>query len=153
MKVIAAKEDTIMSEKNYQALIKDRIFIGGADHVDEVMENEKVDVIYDLRAEAPTQESKYNRIHRPIVDDADHQEESVKQAIDEVLKSYNEGKKVYFHCGGGSNRTGTVAIGTLLGLGEAKDINQAEEMATAIRPKIKVKPEMKEALKNIFPNA
>lgn len=142
-----------MSEKNYQALIKDRIFIGGADHVDEVMENEKVDVIYDLRAEAPTQESKYNRIHRPIVDDAEHQEESVKQAIVEVLKSYNEGKKVYFHCGGGSNRTGTVAIGTLLGLGEAKDMNQAEEMATAIRSKIKVKPEMKEALKNIYPNA
>lgn len=37
-----------MSEKNYQALIKDRIFIGGADQVEEVMENEKVDVIYDL---------------------------------------------------------------------------------------------------------
>jgi len=141
-----------MSEKNYQALIKDKIFIGGADQVDEVVENENVDIIYDLRAEAPTQSSKHNRIHRPIVDDAEQQEESVKQAIDEVLKAYNEGKKVYFHCGGGSNRTGTVAIGTLLALGEAKGINEAEEMATTIRSKIKVKPEMKEALKNIFPN-
>jgi thioredoxin reductase (NADPH) len=142
-----------MTEKNYQALIKDRIFIGGADQVDEVMENEKVDVIYDLRAEAPTQESKYNRIHQPIVDDEEHQEESVKKAIDEVLHSFNEGKKVYFHCGGGSNRTGTVAIGTLLALGQAKEIDQAEVIARDIRPKIKVKPEMKAALKNIYPTA
>jgi protein-tyrosine phosphatase len=142
-----------MSEKNYQALIKGRIFIGGADHVDEVMGNENVDVIYDLRAEAQAQESKYNRIHTPIVDDEKYQEESVIKAIDEVIKSYKEGKKIYFHCGGGSNRTGTVAIGTLLALGEAETIDQAEEMATAVRPKIKVKPEMKEALKKIYPNA
>ncbi|MDZ5472324.1 dual specificity protein phosphatase family protein [Bacillus sp. 31A1R] len=142
-----------MSEKNYQALIKDRIFIGGADDVDEVMRNETVDVIYDLRAEAPTQESKYNRIHNPIVDDEEFQEKSVKKAIDEVMKSYNEGKKIYFHCGGGSNRTGTVAIGTLLALGEAETINDAEEMSSAVRPKIKVKPEMKEALKKIYPDA
>lgn len=142
-----------MSEKNYQALIKDRIFIGGADQVEEVMENEKVDVIYDLRAEAPTEESQYNRIHQPIVDDEEHQEESVKKAIDEVISSYNEGKKVYFHCGGGSNRTGTVAIGTLLGLGHAEGIDKAEEMAQGIRSKIKVKPEMKVALKKIYPHA
>lgn len=142
-----------MSNKSYQALVKDRIFIGGADDVQDVMENEKVDVIYDLRAEAPKEESKYNRIHRPIVEDKENQEESVKQAIDEVISSYNEGKSVYFHCGGGSNRTGTVAIGTLLALGHAKEMNQAEEMAQTIRPKIKVKPEMKAALKRIYPNA
>ncbi|MBT2643443.1 dual specificity protein phosphatase family protein [Bacillus sp. ISL-41] len=142
-----------MSEKNYHALIKDRIFIGGADDVHDVMQNEKVDVIFDLRAEAPEEASDYNRIHSPIVDDEERQEEAIKKAINEVVNAYNEGKKIYFHCMGGSNRTGTVAVGTLLDLGIADTIDAAEEVAKSVRPKINVKPEMKEALKNIYPNA
>jgi hypothetical protein len=54
---------------------------------------------------------------------------------------------------GWQNRTGTVAIGTLLALGKAKTIDEAENIAKEARPKIKLKPEMKEALKRIFPNA
>lgn len=143
-----------MSTKNYHELLKDRIYIGGADDIHDVMENEKVDIAYDLRAEAPKEESTYNNhVHSPIVDDAEKQDESVKKSIDHVVNSYNEGKKVYFHCQGGSNRTGTVAIGTLLALGQAKTIEEAEEMAKTARPKINVKPEMKEALKRIYPDA
>lgn len=142
-----------MTTKNYHELVKDRIYIGGADDVEDLMENEKVDIIFDLRAEAPTGQSKYNRIHSPIVDDATYQDESVKKSIDYVVNAYNEGKNVYFHCQGGSNRTGTVAIGTLLALGNASTIEEAEEMAKTARPKINVKPEMKESLKRIFPNA
>ena len=53
----------------------------------------------------------------------------LKKSIDHVVNAYNEGKNVYFHCQGGSNRTGTVAIGTLLALGKASTIEEAEEMA------------------------
>lgn len=139
-----------MSNKNYQALIKDRIFIGGADDVDDVLQNEKADIVFDLRAEAPNVSLDNNRIHSPIVDDADQQDESIKRAVNNVISAYNEGKTVYFHCGGGSNRTGTVAIGTLLALGQAKDIEEAEEKAKSVRSKIKVKPEMKDALRRIY---
>lgn len=142
-----------MATKNYHELFKDRIYIGGADDVEDLMKNEKVDIIFDLRAEAPANESKYNRVHSPIVDDVTHQDESVKKSIDQVVNAYNEGKNVYFHCQGGSNRTGTVAIGTLLALGKASNIEEAEEMAKTVRPKISVKPEMKETLNRIFPNA
>ena len=142
-----------MTTKNYQELVEGRIYIGGADDVEDMMENEKVDIIFDLRAEAPKEESKYNRIHSPIVDDADQQDESVKKSIEQVVDAYNEGNNVYFHCQGGSNRTGTVAIGTLLALEKASTIEKAEEMAKNARPKINVKPEMKEALKRIYPNA
>jgi protein-tyrosine phosphatase len=142
-----------MTEKNYQALIKDRIFIGGADDAKDVMENEKADVSFDLRAEAPAEDTSYNRIHTPIVDDEEGQEESIRNAIESVVNAYEEGQKIYFHCGGGSNRTGTVAIGTLLALEEASSIEEAEDKAQSIRPKIKVKPEMKEALKRIYPEA
>ncbi|KAA9022870.1 protein-tyrosine phosphatase family protein [Niallia endozanthoxylica] len=142
-----------MTTKNYQELVKDRIYIGGADDVEDMMGNEKVDVIFDLRAEAPTEESTYNRVHSPIVDDSHHQDESIKNSIDHVVNAYNEGKNIYFHCQGGSNRTGTVAIGTLLALGKASTIEEAEEMAKTARPKINVKSEMKQALKRIYPNA
>ncbi|MFP7442985.1 dual specificity protein phosphatase family protein [Bacillus infantis] len=137
--------------KNYHELIKDRIYIGGADDVEEMMKNEKADVIFDLRAEAP--EADYERINSPIVDDAEQQDESIKQSVEHVVNAYNRGEKVYFHCAGGSNRTGTVAIGTLLSLGKAKTIGEAEEMAKAARPKINVKPEMKASLQRLFPNA
>ena len=137
--------------KNYHELIKDRIYIGGADDVKEMMRNEKADVIFDLQAEAP--EADYDRIHSPIVDDAENQDESIKQSIEHVVNAYNEGKKVYFHCAGGSNRTGTVAIGSLLSLGKAKTIEEAEEMAKAARPKINVKPEMKDSLQRLIPYA
>lgn len=142
-----------MTTKNYHELIKDRIYIGGADDVKDLMENEKVDVVFDLRAEAPKEDVAYNRVHSPIVDDAADQEESIKKSIDYVLKAYNEGKNIYFHCQGGSNRTGTVAIGTLLALEKASKIEEAEGIAKTARPKINVKPEMKDSLKRIYPNA
>ena len=53
----------------------------------------------------------------------------LKNPLIKLVNAYNEGKNVYFHCQGGSNRTGTVAIGTLLALGKASTIEEAEEMA------------------------
>lgn len=142
-----------MTTKNYQELIEDGIFIGGADDVMDIMKNERIDVVVDLRAESADTSSDNNRIHSPIVDDADQQDESVNKAINLVVNSYNNGKKVFVHCGGGSNRTGTVAIGTLLTLGKANTIAEAEEKAKTIRPKINVKSAMKDSLKRLFPDA
>jgi hypothetical protein len=39
-----------------------------------------------------------------------------------------------------------------LSLGKAKTIGEAEEMAKAARPKVNVKPQMKEELHRIYPN-
>lgn len=142
-----------MSTKNYHELIKERIYFGGADDVRDMMANEKADVIFDLRAESHENLSGYDRIHSPIVDDAEHQDDSIKKSIEQVVNAYNEGKKVYFHCGGGSTRAGTVAVGTLLSLGKANTIDEAETMAKSIRPKVNVKPQMKEALQRLFPNS
>ncbi|MBT2570730.1 dual specificity protein phosphatase family protein [Planococcus sp. ISL-110] len=137
--------------KEYQELVKDRIFIGGAADAKGAVEDEKIDVVIDLRAEAAEGDYDYVRVHSPIVDDSDEQQdESIKKAIDQVVDAYQDGKKVYFHCAGGSNRTGTVAIGTLLALGKADTVQEAEAQATAVRPIIMVKPQLKESLKRIF---
>ncbi|MCK0473474.1 dual specificity protein phosphatase family protein [Halalkalibacter sp. APA_J-10(15)] len=140
-------------EKKYHELVKNRIYIGGADDVGTVQQNEKVDVVFDLRAESREEDVAYNRVHCPIVDDADKQDESVKESIEQIVQAYEEGENVYVHCQGGSNRTGTVAVGTLLTLGEASTIEEAEELAKQARPKINIKPEMKETLKRLFPKA
>lgn len=142
-----------MSEA-YQQLVKDRIFIGGAADAKTAVANEGIDVVFDLRAEAGDSDESYTRVHAPIVDDStEQQDESIQEAIDGVVTAYEEGKKVFFHCAGGSNRAGTVAIGTLLALGEAKTVEEAEQMAKNIRPIISVKPELKESLQRLFPNA
>jgi thioredoxin reductase (NADPH) len=141
-------------DKDYQELVKDRIFIGGAAEAKRAAEAEKIDVVIDLRAEAAEEDYSYSRLHSPVVDDSDEQQdESIQKAFQEVVDAYNDGKKVYFHCAGGSNRTGTVAIGTLLALGKADSIEEAEAQATSVRQKISVKPQMKEALQRLFPNA
>lgn len=117
------------------------------------MKNERVDVMVYLHAKSTNTSSESHRIHCPIVDDADQQDESVLVAINLVVNTYNDGKNFFFRCGGGSNRTGTVAIGTLLALGKADTIAEAEEKAKTIRPKINVKSEMRDSLKRIFPEA
>lgn len=140
--------------KEYQELIKDRIFIGGAADAESAVEAEEIDVVVDLRAEVPGGEYGNHRIHSPILDDSlEQQDVSVKEAIDQVVDAYNDGKKVYFHCAGGSNRTGAVAIGTLLALDKAASIEEAELQATSVRPKINVKEPLKESLARIFPSA
>lgn len=140
--------------KNYQELVKDRIFIGGAVDAKDAVDTEQIDLVVDLRAEVTEGEYEYLRVHSPIVDDSDEQQdESVKKAIDQVVDAYNDGKKIYFHCAGGSNRTGTVAIGTLLSLKKADSIEEAEAQATSVREKINVKPALKESLQRIFPDA
>ncbi|MEJ8767073.1 dual specificity protein phosphatase [Oceanobacillus sp. HCA-5259] len=137
---------------DYNELVKDRIFIGGADDVQDAMKEKDIDVVIDLRSETnkSNNDSKHHTVHQPILDDAENQDESVKKAINSVTKAYNEGKNVFFHCSAGRNRTGTVAIGTLLELNLAKDLEEAEEKTKSIRSKIEIKPEMKESIKNLY---
>lgn len=136
--------------KNYEALVPNRIFIGGVDAIDDLLANEKIDVIYDLRAEVKGALPSTISIHQPIVDDTEHQDQSIQVAVSEVVDAYKAGKNVYFHCNTGRGRAGTIATATLLELGLANSVDEAEQQATEIRPSINVKPPFKEALKRIY---
>jgi protein-tyrosine phosphatase len=137
--------------KNYHELIKDRIYIGGADDAEEAVKHEPIDLVFDLRAESPNSDAVYSCIHSPIVDNEGNQDDSIKASIEQVVTAYKDGKNVYFHCQGGSNRTGTVAVGTLLELGFAETLDEAEDIAKEARPKINVKPEMMDSLRKLYP--
>lgn len=139
-----------MTNKKYEALIPGRIFIGGIDAIDDLLGNKKIDVIYDLRAEVNGPLSSDISIHQPIVDEAEHQDESIKAAAIEVVDAYHAGKNIYFHCNTGRGRAGTIAAATLLELEHADSVEDAELKATEIRPQINIRPQFKDALKRIY---
>lgn len=143
------------SEKNYQALIEDKIFFGGAADVEAMVKNEGVEVVVDLRGEATGcayPDAGVEWIQIPLGDNATaSQEKLFKKAIDEVVGAYKAGKKVAFHCGGGKGRTGTAATGALIELGEAATIEEAEAKAKSIRKVIDLKPAQRESLLKLYP--
>ncbi|WP_102693339.1 protein-tyrosine phosphatase family protein [Rummeliibacillus pycnus] len=135
--------------KNYQELVKNRIFFGGVADVESAIANENVDVVIDLRVAEP-EEVNYLRIHAPIADEEAEIIPSIQHAVYEVMNAYRDGKKVFFHCGSGSGRAGTIATATLLELGQAKTVEEAEQKAKEIRSKVNVREPMKNALQQIY---
>lgn len=138
-----------MSTKTYQSLVENRIFIGGVTDVPEAIENEKIDVVYDLRAEVSASSSDISK-HQPIVDDGEFQDESIRNGVKQIVQDYQDGKKVFFHCNTGRGRAGTMAVATLMELRLANTIDEAEDKVKMVRPEIDVKPQLKEALKRIY---
>lgn len=137
--------------KNYQALIPGRIFIGGENAIPELLENEQIDMVYDLRGENKEGYYDYPRTHLPMYDDDTVQDESVKKALDEVADAYKSGKNIYFHCSTGRTRTGTLAAGTLLKLGEADSIDEAKAKAREVRDILNLDSKLITSLERIFP--
>ncbi|WP_433743699.1 protein-tyrosine phosphatase family protein [Paenibacillus amylolyticus] len=138
---------------NYHELVKGKVYIGGADAALSAIKEQGVTEVFDLRDEGKAQEGfpdSAKRHHYPIVEDRNDQEESIKSAIQAVTEAVQEGKKVFFHCAGGRNRTGTVATALLINLGEAATVEEAEKLATERRPDISIKPEMRNVLKSMF---
>src|SRR5690606_12515052 len=120
----------------YKALIPERIFFGGIDAIVQLLKEEKIDVIYDLRAEVNGALASEKSVHQPLLDDAEQQHESIKEAVNKVVKAYNEGKNIYFHCNTGRGRAGTVATATLLELQKATSVDEAEQITNEIRPEM-----------------
>lgn len=140
-----------LANENYKQLIPDRIFIGGVDAIDELMENEKIDIIFDVRAHVDGPLATPISKHTPLLDTTpEEQDATIQQTVKEVVQAYEEGKNIYFHCNSGNGRGGTVATATLLELGLAKTVEEAEAKAQEIRPSINVRPKFKEALHRIY---
>ncbi|PZD95931.1 protein tyrosine phosphatase [Paenibacillus sambharensis] len=143
------------SERSYDSLVDNRIYMGGAKDVEDMVKREGVSVIVDLREEAagcayPSDDVKW--IKAGLSDEAaEVQAEELKTAIDQVIDAYNRGEKVGFHCGGGKGRTGAVAVGTLLKLGLSRSLEEAEQQAKSRRPVLNVKPKQREALELLYP--
>ncbi|MEK5465360.1 dual specificity protein phosphatase family protein [Paenibacillus sp. FSL R7-0210] len=140
---------------NYHELIEGKVYIGGENALLEALQEQEITDVFDLRDTGTKAEGfpeHVTRHHFPIVEDESGQEGSVQAAIQAVTAAVNSGKTVYFHCAGGRNRTGTVATGVLLELGQAATVDEAETLAKEKRPDINIKQDMREVLKGFYPS-
>lgn len=138
---------------NYHELVKGKVYIGGVDAIQEAVKNHGITEVFDLRAGGEEPEgfpTETKRHAYPIVEGVEGQDESVKTAIAAIKEAVEQDKKVFFHCSGGRNRTGTVATGLLLELGHASNVEDAEQQVKTVRSIIAIKPELKQVLQNLY---
>ncbi|AJG56750.1 MULTISPECIES: protein-tyrosine phosphatase family protein [Bacillus] len=138
---------------NYHELVKGKVYIGGVDAIQDAVKKHGITEVFDLRAGGEEPEGFPGEAKRhayPIVEGVEGQDESVKSAIGAVKEAVERGEKVFFHCSGGRNRTGTVATGLLLELGHASNVEDAEQQVKTVRSIIAIKPELKQVLQNLY---
>ncbi|WP_052948712.1 hypothetical protein [Mesobacillus campisalis] len=85
-------------ERNYQSLING-IFVCALPAVNTVLENENIQMVMDLRAEAGENEGENhpNRLVIPLIDGKPNQSKLLEDAIQAAVHAYHEGKQVVLH--------------------------------------------------------
>lgn len=141
-------------EKNYDVLVKDRLFFGGAQDAEAAFLNEQVDVVIDVRVNGLTeleqQAAHYNYNHLPIADEEAQVAQSIDTVAKKIVAAYESGQKVYFHCGSGGGRAGVAATAVLMELGLADSLEEAELAVKQARSQVKIRPNMATALKKLY---
>ena len=135
---------------SYDELVKGRIYFGGAADAEQAVANEGIDVVVDVRVNGREEAVDYDYIHAPIADESENIASSIKSGALQVVEAYEAGKNIYIHCGSGGGRAGVMGIATLLELGLAEDLADAEAKAKTARPIITVRPNMKVALEELY---
>lgn len=135
---------------SYDELVKGRIYFGGAADAEQAIANEAIDLVIDVRVNGREEAVDYHYIHAPIADESNEIPTSIKSGVNEVVEAYEAGKNIYIHCGSGGGRAGVMAVATLLELGLAENLADAEVKAKAARPVINVRPNMKTALEELY---
>lgn len=134
----------------YDELIAGRVYFGGADDAEQIVREKEVDKVIDVRVNGRLEQVDYTYIHKPIADESEHIAHSIKAGVQEVVKAYEAGEKVYFHCGSGGGRAGVMAVATLMELGMAKSLEEAEALTKEARSKVTIRPNMREALEQLY---
>ena len=141
-------------EKNYDVLVKDRLFFGGAKDAGVAFEHESIDVVIDVRVNGLTSEeqneSSYLYKHLPIADEDLEVAPSIKQVANEIVSAYESGQKLQFHCGSGGGRAGVAAAAVLMELGLAGSLEEAEAAVKEARPQVTIRPKMADALQKLY---
>lgn len=142
-----------MDRTKFNTLIPSRIFIGGANDAQSMVDIANCDAIIDLREEADSP-SFYSQtaewVHIGLKDHITGQEKPVKEAIHKVTELYHQGRIIGIHCASGICRTGTVATGVLIELGICKKVKEALEYVDISRNQTCIHPSLKKTLQNLY---
>lgn len=134
----------------YDELIAGRIYFGGADDAASAVREKGIEKVIDLRVSGRKETVDYSYIHKPIADESDEIPQSIQDGVKEVINAYQAGEKVYFHCGGGNGRASVMAVATLMELEVAGSLEEAENMLKEARPSANIRPNMREALEQLY---
>lgn len=141
-------------EKNYDVLVEDRLFFGGAKDAEAAFAQESVNIVIDVRVQGlSTQEQQtvpYSYKHLPIADEEIEVAPSIQQVAKEIASAFEDGQKVYIHCGSGGGRAGVAAAAVLMELGMANSLEEAEAAVKKARPQVSIRPKMEEALQQLY---
>ncbi|MEK5230349.1 dual specificity protein phosphatase family protein [Lysinibacillus sp. FSL K6-0232] len=141
-------------EKNYDVLVKDKIFFGGAKDAEAAFEQEAVDIVIDVRVNGLSSQEQevasYSYKHLPIADEDIAVASSIEKVAKEIASAYKEGQKVYIHCGSGGGRAGVAATATLIELGMAQSLEEAGAAVKKARPQVTIRPKMEKALQELY---
>ncbi|RXZ84237.1 hypothetical protein EBB07_03960 [Paenibacillaceae bacterium] len=147
--------ELIARASSYQPLIGNKIWMGSLGDVPALVEKEHCDVIIDLRAEIiPTgKEHPEHYLHFPLIDGEETQEGVINETVETIAALTEHGRRVAFHCASGKSRSGCIAIGLLIRLGQASTVEKAEQLLLAIRPETVIHPKLKTALQHLYRQA
>ncbi len=134
----------------YDELIAGRIYFGGADDAASAIDEEGIEKVIDVRVNGRKEKVDYPYIHKPIADESDEIPQSIQDGVKEVINAYQAGEKVYFHCGSGNGRASVMAVATLMELELADSLEEAENMVKEARPSANIRPNMREALEQLY---
>lgn len=134
----------------YNELIEGRVYFGGADDAANAVCEKEIGKVIDLRVNGREDKVDYPYIHQPIADESDEIPQSIQDGVKEVVHAYQSGEKVYFHCGSGNGRASVMAVATLMELGAAGALEEAENMVKEVRPSASIRPNMREALEKLY---
>ncbi|WP_107941750.1 protein-tyrosine phosphatase family protein [Metasolibacillus fluoroglycofenilyticus] len=134
----------------YDELVKGRIYLGGAADAQEVVDNENIDIVYDVRVNS-VQDAEVPAcpiVHAAIVEQ--HLADSIEAGATSIKEAYESGKNIFIHCGSGNGRASVMATAALLELGLANDLESAEQMVKEVRQSANIRPNMREALEKLY---
>ncbi|MCS1391285.1 dual specificity protein phosphatase family protein [Lysinibacillus boronitolerans] len=140
--------------KDYDVLVKDQLFFGGAKDAEAAFIQESVDVVIDVRVQGLSPQDHetvpYSYKHMPIADEDSEVASSIQRVAQEVAMAYETGQKVYVHCGSGGGRAGVAATAILMELGMAESLEAAEAAVKKARPEVTIRPKMEDALQKLY---
>ena len=134
----------------YDELIAGRVYFGGADDAASAVREKGIEKVIDVRVNGRIAPVDYSYIHQPIADESDEIPRSIQAGAEEVIKAYQAGQRVYFHCGSGNGRASVMAVATLMELKLAGSLEEAENMVREARPSANIRPNMREALEKLY---
>lgn len=135
---------------SYSELVLGRLYFGGVDDLETVKQNEKIDVIYDVRIQAENNKENNNCpiVAAPI--EEGNLSQTIKGGAQNIKAAYEEGKNVYIHCGSGNGRASVMSAAVLLELGFAKNLEEAEQIIQSKRYTANIRPHMHAALEESY---